>query len=1485
MSYTLSSSFNYAPDVVDFEAMNITDMFPEQSSFSFDMSNSYSDSISGIPLAQQALWDDGQLTLPNSSRVFNSSSLSSSVNSSINYGHPQQQQQLSQSQHLRVPSSSLHGRHHHPHPLSQQQQYQGSPLRGDDGYLGAIQDDDNEHSGGYDVHGDESSGHLGWMDDTKDQQGIMLHYNDQERRDEQHLQFLHDIGAGSVSRGDSISLFDDMNDASELSCDLFKEQLNIDETRDQSRLPFEHTLNPNLHYNNAGGQLENEIFDREFMASLKAPPTSLSPMESSIINNNNNIQRNPNNILDGLHNIPAPVLDHDESIHVGQRKQGSRYDGSERGGTGETYQRALKSFFDSLKVADPIKTPHKFAPQPLPILWNEPKIRSKNLPTFNLADYKDVAKATMPLGAPTSLPPFKPTATATTGGFKSTPTSATTGLSNRLNGNNRDSFSSSPTNTHSMPNSAHSSPLSSISTSPPTAGIRSKMPIADPRTPTAATYTSKLTYPPSQQPQDKEQELSSPQQQPQLSPIQGEQRVRSKRRSTILNPHLAFDPTIPPAERAATEELKTPTTPRGTLERRSTLQQAVRPKFSTAPEDSKSDEESGANGQPQQQGTLNRAGSIMMGGLRGPVVRKRRSLHQDMFLNDDAQGAELHQADQDQQQYQPKEDVVDEAHDRHQQQQQQQQDAALAPRGSRPSSMNILPESLTSVNNHAFHQETAKVERVERARRLSEEERHSENPNSINNNDTAVASPTSPATSAVSTAMTPVASRLPAALSLGRAAGARFGRSGSGGASSLAQISPTTPTAANPYGSLTGRNATSAVAAAAAGGTGTIGRSTQPHRLSLTGTTAAFARQQMEDTGASPSTPTQSQYVPKLAQPSSATSTLSRSGTRSSPPTSAGLRRPGFAAQHQQEPESQKDYNGGSALSSSTDQYDDYYHAEREFQTQQQQQQHQQPVRSSYLRQQQHQDLDQPEWHDSNNYEDDHQPRRMPTTPSKSLRSIPPQLSSPVLDQQQQQREQKHQQRLRIQQRALEEVYGHGSGSGYGNNNYVDDQDGFIDDHHHRHPPQQQQQRYQSQLSPRHRRESRDDNHHHRASMLASPPSPLPPSPRDYISANATTPKAGSMHQQSRYSPPMPSSVLPLTSSVGLPPRTSEHYRRQSKDGYSLMSAPRISPPLTGLPTASGVRAPSGSNSLANPRRSLSQGLSGSSTLPSRRLSTAANVDGLGGGGGTGSGIGSLHGRSGSSGSLQRSSSSIYSSQQPLTTAGAGARVSAVPSPYSDGNLNSSVGSRRAVSTMMSGTGGLPQSSRRSVSESIGGNPRSSVNASSSNNSEYARVFVPSRPSIAAGGGGGGGGGFQYQQHDSYTYRPEVPLRQSSLGAGGMAPASTGGSGLSNRSSLASLRGSSGISGSSNSLQGLSGGTLSASASQLRRAASMSVAASGGPHGLGIGMGGGGGTGSLGRASGLMSAASASARQSYQPQQMQMPQQRYQRSSMYAHRS
>lgn len=852
-----------------------------------------------------------------------------------------------------------------------------------------------------------------------------------------------------------------------------------------------------------------------------------------------------------------------------------------------------------------------------------------------------------------------------------------------------------------------------------------------------------------------------------------------------------------------------------------------------------------------------------------------------MFVNDNGQGADFNQAGQEQQQlhHHPMEDFADHA--------EHQQDEELARRGSRPQSMNILPESLTSVNNHAFHkEETAKVERVERTRRLSEEERHAENfPN-----DAAPPTPTSPSAAALGTgsAVSPTNTRIPAALSLGRAAGARFGRSGSGGAGSLAQMSPTTPTATNPYGSLNGRTAAGAAAAVAAGGTGS--RLTNvPHRLSLTGTTAAFARQQLDEAAqASPSTPTQAQYLSKLSQPTS--TTLSRSGTRSSPPTSAGLRRPGFATQ-------QDDYNGGggsggSALPSPTEQYDDYYRAEKEFQMQQQQQQSQPPVRSSYLRQQQQkqqqqqQDLEQPEWYD-NNDEDHQQPRRIPTIPMKSSRTLPPAPLS-LVDQQQQlqreqreQRDQKHLQRLRIQQQALEEVYGHGSGYG---SNYPDDQGGFIDDHH-RVPPQQGQARYQAQLSPRHHRDQRDD--HFRSSMLASPP--LPPSPRDYHSATVNTPRASSIqqHQQSRYSPPMQSSALPSLTS--LPPRASEHYRRQSKDGYSLMSAPRISPPLTGLPTSS-ARTPS-SSQLANPRRSLSQGLSGASTLPSRRLSTTASVgnDGLSS---TGSGIGmGLHGRSGSSGSLQRSNT--YASQ-PLPSAGGRGATGGIPSLYSDGNLPSVAGSRRTVSSMMSngaGGGGLPLSSRRSASDSMGGNVRAS------SNSEYARVFNPNPPpppsphrsSIPSAGGNH----YQHQQQqDSYTYRPEVPLRQSSLGAGGMASGIGGsaGSHLSSRSSIATLR-----SGSTGSLHGLSAGgsgSIPSSASQLRRAASMNVSAGGGAgghNGLGIGMGGGG-TASLGRAGGMMSAAATASRQSYQPQgmqsqQMQMPQQRYQRTSMYSHRS
>jgi len=54
---------------------------------------------------------------------------------------------------------------------------------------------------------DESSIHNGWVDETKDHNGLML-LNDKDHQDEQHLLFLQDIGsAANISRGDSISLF------------------------------------------------------------------------------------------------------------------------------------------------------------------------------------------------------------------------------------------------------------------------------------------------------------------------------------------------------------------------------------------------------------------------------------------------------------------------------------------------------------------------------------------------------------------------------------------------------------------------------------------------------------------------------------------------------------------------------------------------------------------------------------------------------------------------------------------------------------------------------------------------------------------------------------------------------------------------------------------------------------------------------------------------------------------------------------------------------------------------------------------------------------------------------------------------------------------------------------------------------------------------------------------------------------------------------
>lgn len=213
---------------------------------------------------------------------------------------------------------------------------------------------------------------------------------------------------------------------SDLSYDLFKEELIANDTGDMSRFGdgsfdqsqggYKAPLRTSTH---------NDILNQELIDSLRTPIFTQPPppLQSS------NLKRE--NILDGLHAVPAP----------------SSPENSRHPGTHSDYELALKSFKDSLKIADPIKTPHKFAPQPLPILWNTPRIRSKALPTFNLSDYR--TGSTIPSRLSTTV-------------------------------------HSSPSHSQSTANSAHSSPPSSLSASPPTA--ISKMNLYEPKPPTTPTY-------------------------------------------------------------------------------------------------------------------------------------------------------------------------------------------------------------------------------------------------------------------------------------------------------------------------------------------------------------------------------------------------------------------------------------------------------------------------------------------------------------------------------------------------------------------------------------------------------------------------------------------------------------------------------------------------------------------------------------------------------------------------------------------------------------------------------------------------------------------------------------------------------------------------------------------------------------------------------------------------------------------------------------
>ncbi|KAF8925366.1 hypothetical protein BGZ58_000867 [Dissophora ornata] len=1380
MAYLLSSSFTYTPDVVDLEAMNITEIFPEASSFDFDVTgsynHSYSDSISGIPLSQQALWDDGQWSVPqtaNASRIYPGpsafSSLNNSANNSVNHGH------LS-SRHLHVPPPLQHGRLPH-HPQRSLSHLHGPPHRGDYEYS------ENEHNGNNSGHHsfdeyEESSIQQGWADETRDHNGLML-LNDKEHQDEQHRLFLQDIGElSNVSHGDSISLFAKLADESDLSCDLFKEELGADDTADQSRIQIEQfpgsnpSDNPPLRFNNPNGMdnqgnaIGNEIFSQEFMASLKAPLVVQPPpqLESAT---------NPN-FLEGLHTIAALPVVADEDIRGMIR---NAHEGSERNEGREAYERARRSFLDSLKIADPITTPHKFAPQPLPILWNEPKIRSKALPSFELKDYKEVAKATLPM-----LPARTLAKTLTSGPMAP------------FNNIKRDSLSFSPTNTHSIPNSALSSPLSSIGTSPPT-DMKSEA-MSTIKTPTAATYSANAEY---QQKQDMNE--------------------RSRRQSTIHNPHLAFDPTITPAERAARAKTQV---------------------------DELEDEDM-------------QAGSIRRGSLRGSAARKRPSLHQDIFLQEQSQNSEGQEGAEQKQQRQ--EAYISDEEPKLQSHQALIDEAINTRRGSRPLSVNILPESLTSVNNHAIHQEALNNER---ARRLSEEEvggavvSGGPNNNNDNNNSRVV----------------------PGSLSLGHAAGTRYVRSGSNvsNGSSAATISPTTPTGMNPYGTLPGR--TPRQASQRPSVTGLSNVYTKPQQPDMTDEDDRLMFVASSGLAQALATLVPAQ-PPALSKLQTATSTLSRNGSRSSPPGS-GLRRPGFTSQ---EIDFQK--MGNSATPSPTDYNDELYRSERD---------DQQTPRNSYGRQQGSADRNVPEWHDDEEDQQQQQSRRFQShqpQQQKTAGDVPTRRPSS-----EQLKEQHNIQRLRVQQQAREEVYGRGNGRGY------EDEEELADEF---------QNRYTS------------GNTNNRQSVIQQRNSTLSPT-RDYFSP-ATRSGAGHL----RSSPPMPMPSSSTAVSMGAQSRYSEHYRRPSKDIHSLMPAPRISPPLGAMLTNPNNRMTMSSASSSNltagigsgiaPRRSISN-LTGSivpsaGLMSSRRSSnnsTGSNSSMYGSAAGM-----SLHGRSASSGSAGNSSigtssrTSMYSTtglgpQAPTAVGAGGGRGFSV----SDGNL-AGAAARRPLSTIVSppkrvsgsfgpsapgmgpGPGPVPAFS--------GPGLRTSASSSSlTSNSEYARVFAPPRSNVASNGnpyGGSGPGGYggnaygannsrgQYINNDTdmYGLRPEVPTRQSSLqGVGALA-----GGPMGQRNSIAALRSGNGGMMSSPSMASMS------SPLQLRRATSVNVggglSGSGGAGMAGAGYNPNGGSVSLGRNSGPMAQRQQYQYQQQQPQQQQyqyqpsQPQQphQYQRTSMYTH--
>ncbi|KAI7832465.1 hypothetical protein BC939DRAFT_435573 [Gamsiella multidivaricata] len=925
---------------------------------------------------------------------------------------------------------------------------------------------------------------------------------------------------------------------------------------------------------------------------------------------------------------------------------------------------------------------------------------------------------------------------------------------------------------------------------------------------------------------------------------------RPRRQSTIQNPHLAFDPTIPAVERAALEGNRSA---KSTLERRSNLQQQLA-KVNAQADDHEVNDNGDVDDDALKEAVRRMTMIDRQGSSKGPAVRKRLSLHQDLFNpeqapNPDDRNENVQPKPQQQQQQQRQEaDQQDDEPPRP-----QQNDDPMGRRAStRPLSANILPESLTSVNNHAMHQESA---RIERARRLSEEE------------------------DGTSTAAGRASLKLPETQSLGRATGTRYGRSGSSSSTASGTMqSPTTPTTTNPYGTLSGR---------------TPRQQGSSQRHSLTGLSSVLYTKPSLPTE-DPQQPLESQspvQLPALSKlqqsPTTTTATLSRSESRASP----SLRRPGYGSQ---EMEFQKQPAAVTNSPSPVDRDDEEFYRTPEREEHQYQQQT--PRASAvYTRQQAAVDRDRetPEWND-----DEDRPQPLRYQPQQQQQQ-PRTLREPGLvrksSSSELQKEQHNLQRLRIQQQAREEVYGRGYGNGYA------DEVEFADEYQGRFGSggggSAGSRQRNSQISP-----TRD----------FFTPNTTP--------TNATVARPGSGHF--RASPPisapvpMPlpmSMVMPVSAGSATPSRYSDHYRRQSKDGHSLMPPPKISPPLTATTTTTGriVATPAGTFNAGPARRSFSA-IPGSNG--SRRLSTSANVgipsssssvgygsalpSAIGAGYGAGGVNGSMHGRSASSGSAvggyvggQHQRMSMYSTNSVTTgipaTAGMTASERRAMS-ISDGSMSGIVPAspRRSLTTMGGGIGGNSIYNKRGSGSSIsgsfapppssGGLSRGSASSSSSSSPEYARVFAPPRGGVNAVGAsnnssssngghlGYGGPGIrtsQQQQHlqdhdayNSYGYntRSDASIRQSLLVPGGIVPLGHRNSGSSSTGSI-TPRGS--FSGASSSVS---------SASHLRRATSVHV--NGAPS-----VGGGGGTGSLGRSSGMMAH-----RQHYQQQQQQPLQQQQQ---------